>query len=64
MEKVAVAPLFLFPWSLLPEKLHLLLLEPFLKKKKKGGGGGEGRGGGLKAKHKWITAYVQCRQQE
>ena len=35
MEKVAVAPLFLFPWSLLPEKLHLLLLEPFLKKKKK-----------------------------
>ena len=34
MEKVAVAPLFLFPWSLLPEKLHLLLLEPFLKKKK------------------------------
>ena len=35
MEKVAVAPLFLFPWSLLPEKLHLLLLEPFLKKKKR-----------------------------
>lgn len=35
MEKVTVAPLFLFPWSLLPEKLPLLLLEPFLKKKKK-----------------------------
>ena len=35
MEKVAVAPLFLFPWSLLPEKLYLLLLEPFLKKKRK-----------------------------
>ena len=41
VEEVAVAPLFLLPWSLLPQKLHLLLFEPFLKKKKEQGGGGK-----------------------
>ena len=47
MEEVAVAPLFLLPWSLLPQKLHLLLFEPFLKKKRTRRRR-EGRGGGLK----------------
>ena len=63
MEEVAVAPLFLLPWSLLPQKLHLLLFEPFLKKKKNKEEEGRKRRG-IKTKHKWITAYVQCRQRE